>query len=51
MISMEMLLMTFNTLLLGIVGFLISHEVHDIKTRIVRLENLFLPSKGGNHVD
>lgn len=29
-------------LLIGIVGFLIKHELHDVKSRIVRIENYIL---------
>jgi len=31
-----------NAVMIGLVGFLIKHELNDIKARIVRLENLFL---------
>lgn len=31
-----------NAIMIGLVGFLIKHELNDIKARIVRLENLFL---------
>jgi hypothetical protein len=36
----------FNTLLVAIVGSLIKHELHDIKERIVRMENVYFPAKG-----
>jgi len=36
----------FNTILVGVVGSLIKHELHDIKGRIVRMENVYFPTKG-----
>lgn len=35
------LLSAFNTVLIGLVGFLLGHELHDIKNRIVRMENTY----------
>lgn len=34
-----------NAGMIAFVGFLLKHELYDIKTRIVRLENLFLKPK------
>ena len=36
----------FNTLLVAVTGSLIKHELHDIKERIVRMENVYFPAKG-----
>lgn len=44
------LFLMFNTILLGGIGFLITHILHDIKTRLVRLENLFIKKEGCNDV-
>lgn len=37
----------FNTLLVAVVGSLIKHELHDIKERIVRMENVYFLDKEG----
>lgn len=34
-----------NASMIAFVGYLLKHELYDIKTRIVRLENLFLHPK------
>jgi hypothetical protein len=39
-------LSAFNTLLVAVVGSLIKHELHDIRERIVRMENVYFPAKG-----
>lgn len=36
------ILLSMNALLMAVVGFLIKNELSDIKTRISRIENLFL---------
>lgn len=35
----------FNAILILLVAFLVKHELHDIKSRIVRMENTFFPAK------
>ena len=48
MINSELILVgLLNVFAFTIVGFLLKHELHDIKNRIVRLENLFLLRKEG----
>lgn len=34
-----------NTVLILVIGFLLKHELNDIKTRIVRMENKFMNGK------
>lgn len=35
----------FNAILILLVAFLVKHELNDIKSRIVRIENTFFPAK------
>jgi len=35
-----------NAVLVAVVGFLVKHELHDVKMRIVRIENLLFLKKG-----
>lgn len=36
-----------QSFLMIVIGFLLKHELHDIKTRIMRLENIFIHTKEG----
>lgn len=43
MMNVETLLPhAFNGILILVIGFLLKHELQDIKSRIVRIENIFL---------
>lgn len=35
----------FNAILILVVAFLLKHELHDIKCRIVRMENMYFSKK------
>jgi hypothetical protein len=35
----------FNAILMVVIGFFLKHELNDIKSRIVRIEDTFFPRK------
>jgi len=45
-IDVFIVLISVNTILVTTVGWLIKHELHDIKGRIVRMENIYFQPKG-----